>query len=132
MSDCHYKTFLQNFFKKYLNDFCLQSTNEESLFWSCNNRILKQIPTTTNSLEAWHRSINSKTGVHPNILKFIIMLQKEELKMSIKIEQLKNGKFLTKRGVYEIQMYTICCNYEFYDGLEFIETIIKNTFMKFE
>jgi maltose-binding protein MalE len=38
---------------------------------------IKQIPKTTDSVEAWHKKINQKiTMAHPNIITFIQIIQK--------------------------------------------------------
>jgi hypothetical protein len=42
-------------------------------FWSVYRRILNDIPITTNTVEAWHASVNSKTKVtRPSLCKLLI------------------------------------------------------------
>jgi hypothetical protein len=128
-----------NNFKKYFSDNFLSNNTSTSIqthetnFWSVSFRVINNIPTTTNSLEAWHRNINSKTVVvHPNITKFISMLQKEELKTAIRVTQLKDGKGGSRIRLRNSAVKNIVGNYSLYTGLEYISTIIRNTELKFD
>ncbi|KAG0438006.1 hypothetical protein DMUE_3358 [Dictyocoela muelleri] len=46
-------------------------------FWSVYNRIINNVPITTNCLEGWHRSLNNNfIKAHPSLLEFGIELKK--------------------------------------------------------
>lgn len=50
--------FMKFYFLKEMN--CMQSIDKRNTIWSIHERILKDFPTTTNSLGAYHRHLNSK------------------------------------------------------------------------
>jgi hypothetical protein len=62
-------------------------------------RVLKNIPRTTNTVEAWHRSINKDCQIsHPNIARFIEMLKRQEEETRFNIIQISNGVCLPNVG----------------------------------
>ncbi|KAG0436100.1 hypothetical protein DMUE_4389, partial [Dictyocoela muelleri] len=86
------------FFKgNFLSDNLESAKNINS--WNLNERILRNIPTPTNSLEAWHGYLNKKNlSPHPNYDKFTSMLRKEEEMNRIIASNLKwNDKIQEKR-----------------------------------
>lgn len=59
-------------------------------FKSCRKIVLDNLPLSTDSLEAWHASLNSNTRTsHSNMLKLIYILQKEE-KIFMRLNLLKS------------------------------------------
>jgi hypothetical protein len=55
--------------------------------------VLDDVPTTTNTVEAWHASVNAKTKVpHPNICKCIDMRMSEINKTNLMINDLRTKK----------------------------------------
>ncbi|KAG0441252.1 hypothetical protein DMUE_1192 [Dictyocoela muelleri] len=73
-----YETIFKYFEHTY---FPIISTNENTnrytpVFWSCYDRIINDIPRSTNAVEGWHRAINNSTTIsHPNLARFIIILK---------------------------------------------------------
>ncbi|KAG0431886.1 hypothetical protein DMUE_5537 [Dictyocoela muelleri] len=67
----HYDLFYDFFIKNFLNS---QIKNKKREFWSVHFRILNNIPTTTNSCEAYHRHLNSRTSKKNTILGKIVDL----------------------------------------------------------
>lgn len=70
-----------NYFKK--NYFGNEETSKESIFnkksWNVYDRVLNNIPRTTNAVEGWHRSFNAKNEIaHPNIARLITKIKEEE------------------------------------------------------
>lgn len=66
----------------------------EIAFWNVYERVLNDLPRTTNSVEAWHRKINQKIKIkRPNIAYFVNKILDEEEVDRIKIIQLIGGKF---------------------------------------
>ncbi|KAG0442223.1 hypothetical protein DMUE_0438 [Dictyocoela muelleri] len=67
---------LIEYFKlNYIGDKSLPSSYSIS-FWNCYSRVLKFIPRTINSIEAWHKSLNSLSSVaHVYLGKFIDLLR---------------------------------------------------------
>ncbi len=60
-------------------------------FWSCFLRIQNSIARTTNSLEGWHRQLNSS---HPNLAIFLNVLCREEQRSFVKMTQIKSGNYI--------------------------------------
>ena len=62
-------------------------------FWSCYERIIKNLPRTTNIIEAWHRGLNQESIIaHPNIARFHELICKEEERTRYRIIQTFAGK----------------------------------------
>jgi hypothetical protein len=75
-----------NYFKRtyYNNEQNLESTLFHIEFWSAHLRVCNDIQRTTNSVEAWHNSLNSQAFIaHPNIAKFIDLIKKADEKSFI-------------------------------------------------
>ena len=69
--------------KKYMN--------HNSVFWSVRSRLIKNIPLTTNSLEAYNRHLNSVANTqHPSIYSLISELKKEMELVNIEIIKINN------------------------------------------
>jgi hypothetical protein len=85
---------LEYFTNYYLNDNDVFNSGFDVIkFWSCYERVLNNIPRTTNGVEAWHRTLNARCQVaHPNLGKFITIIQKEEEVVKYKLTQKINGK----------------------------------------
>lgn len=94
-------------------------------FWNCSERVKFNIPRTINSLEAWHRSLNSKFNVsHPNICKLIDVLKMENERVRIEIAQSKNCSIFSKKILYkEERLRRIINSYRFYEEFEFFNVL---------
>jgi hypothetical protein len=120
--------FLSYFENTYLMPYN-KNNNKETFspyFWNACQRILAGIPTTTNSLEGWHRSLNMKSYVpHLNLLKFINVLQKEESFSRIKYTRLLNGvdKIVINGGDKKYQMIMIVLNCCVYNELVYLQIV---------
>ncbi|KAG0422687.1 hypothetical protein DMUE_6187, partial [Dictyocoela muelleri] len=75
---------IRNIWIEFKNNYCndLNNLGKKNIFsnsfWSVVNRILNEIPTTTNCLEGWHRSLNHNfLKSHPSILELGIELKKQ-------------------------------------------------------
>ncbi|KAG0442008.1 hypothetical protein DMUE_0619 [Dictyocoela muelleri] len=89
-------------------------------FWSVNERILSNLPTTTNSLEAWHKHLNSFiTKNSENIGKIIDILKMQEKKTKLTINNLLTGRIKSKQQ--NKNLIIILNNYKNYIDLEFFE-----------
>jgi hypothetical protein len=54
---------------------------------------LCDVARTTNSLEGWQRSLNSKTSIpHQNLAKFVNIIQRDEQFSFMEIQNFKMGK----------------------------------------
>ncbi|KAG0420564.1 hypothetical protein EQH57_0093 [Dictyocoela roeselum] len=72
------------FFRDNFINNSKNSKNKCISFWSANERILKDIPTTTNTCEAYHRHLNSKVSrKNQKLGKIIDILKKEEQRIKI-------------------------------------------------
>ena len=96
------KAFL-DYFKKNFITFNDNNEKEKAIyektFWSRNNRILMEVPRTTNILEAWHRTLNAAIGIsHPNIARFIQVLFEFEERERVYILQIRSGRNLELRN----------------------------------
>lgn len=68
--------FTNFFYTNYLGSFDAQGKSYDATFnpnlWNVYERVLNDIPRTTNSAEGWHKNLNSVTSVKtPNIAKVI-------------------------------------------------------------
>ncbi len=71
-------------------------------FWDVSERIVLNIPRTTNTIEGWHRALNVLASVrHPNIGRFIHVLQVETEKTRVHVARTLNGNLTQLRKDYE-------------------------------
>src|ERR1051325_3594150 len=60
--------------------------------WNVNSRVQSDLPCTNNAVEGWHRSFQSHlAGFHPNIWKFIQILQRQQALTEVSVEQFVAG-----------------------------------------
>ncbi|KAG0441871.1 hypothetical protein DMUE_0729 [Dictyocoela muelleri] len=91
------------------------------LTWNLNDRILQNIPTSTNCLEAWHGHINNNlTSPHPSYDKLILILKREEEKTRVVAMNLKNGVVKYKKRVDNLNQVYIIENYGHYTIMNFL------------
>lgn len=107
---CYYERTYLN-----MNDNLKSLYNYEN--WNVFDRVLKNIPRTTNNLESWHRVLNQKCVVaHPNISVFIESLREEEESNRIILSQILRSEFeLSRRNLEkEEKIRIILINHEFF------------------
>jgi hypothetical protein len=125
-----FKFLISKFESLYVDN--QQVISRSFTFWSCRNRLLENIPLTTNSLEAWHAGFNTRSSVrHPNIAKLINLLQKEEQKQNLKLANLKKGKIGKKQKNYK-ELINILRNEKNYSETEFLNSICEKINIKFD
>ncbi|KAG0437398.1 hypothetical protein DMUE_3713 [Dictyocoela muelleri] len=116
---------LLDYFKNNFIENQKNQNNKNISFWSVYDRCLSRIPTTTCSLEAWHRFLNSKIGKGPSTLgKLVNILKNEERKTKITIESLKSGKISVKKNE-KIELTRILTNFHHYEPFEYLDTLYK-------
>lgn len=99
-------------------------------FWNVYERLLKHYPTTTNSLEAWHKHMNSKIyRKSQNITKIIDILKSEENKTNIMKNNIISGNYRIKKRK---NVFKIIINYSFYIDFEYFEILKNNIYYSFE
>ncbi|KAG0438471.1 hypothetical protein DMUE_3066 [Dictyocoela muelleri] len=120
-----------NYFKDNFLDNIKKLPTKEISYWSSNQQIHNNIPTTTNSFEAYHRNLNSKNLKKQQPLgKIIDVLKKEERRINFIVTGLKSGKFVINKK--DNQLRNVVMNfeensdYEFYDSLCGILDIFLN------
>ena len=94
--------------------------------WNLHNSVLKGLPRTNNSVEAWHRSINSTLAVpHPNMALFLNLIANEEESTRANIIQRKNGclSFGSVNTGYEYKLKAICDSYMMYEVEEYCKIL---------
>ncbi|KAF7699640.1 hypothetical protein CDIK_1097, partial [Cucumispora dikerogammari] len=94
--------------------------------WSVYNRTINSIPRTTNSVEAWHKSLNSRINhAHPNIAMFINVIQKEEEVLRLFLSRAKSGKvdFSKINLKKEEKLRIIVNNYNNYERKGFFKAL---------
>ena len=65
--------------------------------WNIHESIIRGIPRTNNSIEAWHRSINATVEVsRPNMALFLTCISNEEESTRANLIQRKKGHFNIK------------------------------------
>jgi hypothetical protein len=130
----NFEPILFEFGKYFCDNFLVETeTNtmkHKNLFsngWNCFERVIKNLPRTNNSLEAWHKGLNATVYTrHPNLGAFLHALQMEEEKTRLKLKQLSIGFIETNKKslVYEEKLRTIVLNFEnltleyYFEGLE--------------
>ena len=95
-------------------------------FWTCHDRIKQTIPRTTNSVEAWHRSINqSATVAHPNIARFVELMKNNEHSIYYDLIQISFGKYVpvSENPKKELHLKIVGENYYNYDEKSFFEAL---------
>ncbi len=86
------KTFVRYFEENYVCGKNGRDPTYPISFWSTHDRILGDIPRTTNALEAWHRSLNHiSVSAHPNLARFLEILKQEETLISFRLKRLLEG-----------------------------------------
>ena len=74
-------------------------TFEHSL-WNVYDRVVNNLPRTTNALEGWHNAFARSVGhAHASIWKFIETLKKEHARVHLSITQHANYMTVPKRKV---------------------------------
>jgi hypothetical protein len=104
-------------------------------FWNTHERVLRNLPRITNSVEAWHRSLNQKSMVsHPNICRFISTIQKEEELVKFNLIRNENGMLQTstRNLCKEENLRVVVENYENFIGDGFYLALEKVFMWKFE
>ncbi|KAG0441854.1 hypothetical protein DMUE_0745 [Dictyocoela muelleri] len=116
-----YEEFIIYFKNNFIENIKKLPTKEIA-FWSSNQQIHDNIPTTTNSCEAYHRNLNSKIVKKDQPLgKIIDVLKKEERRINFITTSLKSGKFLMNKK--DNQLKNVVMNFEEYSGYEFYDNL---------
>lgn len=78
-------------------------------FLNCNFRIIKRLPNIINSLEEWHRSLNSKfISAHPNRAKYIEILKMENEKVRFEIVKARESIVYLKKVGKDVKLKSSC------------------------
>ena len=84
------RKFIEYFDRTYMST--TSSSQYQIGFWSCYDRVLKNIPRTINTSEAWHKSLNYQAAVkHPNLAKLVDILKTEEDLTSFTLTRVSSG-----------------------------------------
>ncbi len=98
-------------------------------FWSCYDRVISSVQRTTNTLEGWHRALNSSFNrSHPNLAAFVEVLRREEQRMYFNLTQIKNGLFLDPTEIdfkKEYHLKILCGNFKNFNIDSFFKLIDK-------
>jgi hypothetical protein len=127
-----FNEFLKYFKRMYISYDRKIGTNSSPFyshsFWSVHDNIKLCIPRSTCCVEAWHRSINSQCSVaHPNLAKFVEIIQKEEETTRFKLIQETAGNFSLsfKDFAKEEKLRLVVCSYEHYENFAFFAAVSK-------
>jgi hypothetical protein len=104
-------------------------------FWSVYTNIINSIPRTTCTIESWHRNLNSNcTRAHPNIAKFVELIQTEDEVVRTKLARERSGNivFPGKNWCKEEKLRMIVHSYYEYDGFGYFEALYNIYGWKFE
>ncbi|KAG0425376.1 hypothetical protein DMUE_6037 [Dictyocoela muelleri] len=117
MEDKDYYKIVTEYFE---NNFINNEKNKikQKSFWLINNRVIKDISTTTNSYGGFHRHLNSKVSrKNTSLIKIIDILEREERMLKIITQNIKSGYKPIKKSAQ--MKKNIVLNYIFYSDLEF-------------
>lgn len=90
-------TQLLNFFEKNY----ILSIKSPPEFWSVYERCIMSLPRTTNSVEAWHRRMQSILGkTHLGLSRMVLELKKEYNSTFQKILDVEKGKQISRKSKY--------------------------------
>lgn len=119
----YYKKILDAFVENFV---VFDKNNIKYIYnWNLYNRILLKLPTSINSLEAWHGNLNKKNYAHPCFEKFCAILKSEEEKTRFLCSGLKNGVISVSYSRKRKQLEIIVENFKHYKTLEYLEVISK-------
>ena len=121
------KFFFSKFQLTYFGEFdscgfCIKPPVFDVRFWSVFTRIKKQVPRTTNCVESWHKSLNNRTEIaHPNLGKFLSLIQKEEELVRFGLSRAKSGNIEFSRRNYEKEekLRVVADNYDLFENYGF-------------
>ncbi|KAG0440523.1 hypothetical protein DMUE_1679 [Dictyocoela muelleri] len=98
-----------------------------------NDRILQNIPTNTNRLEAWHgHKNNNLTSPQSSFDKLILIIKREEEKTRVVAMNLKNSVLKHKKGWDNFNQVCIIENYCHYTIKEFFYIFITRFRIKID
>lgn len=129
--------FVSYFKRMFIGD--ISKKNEpiyDIKFWSSYNRVLNEIPRTTNSCEGWHRNFNYQCGTSsPNIARFISVLQKVEEVVRFKYIQITEACDLSVTNInfsYEYILKTTIKNFKIFELEKYGDALEKVTKWKLD
>jgi hypothetical protein len=133
------KEFISYFLNNYLGRCDENGKYIDSLFgldfWSVYENVKNELPRSTCSVEAWHRSLNAIFGIaHPNFGRFIEAIQAEEESCRIKIMQCTAGKLcISDKNLKKEELLSVVIkNYVHFEGFGFFEALDSIYEWKFE
>jgi hypothetical protein len=120
------KTYVKSNMYKYSDE------KENVVFvWSVYNNVIQQKPKTSNSLEGWHRSLNSRISKkNPGFCELFQELQQIQNNVEIQTQQslYENNEKVEK----ECDFKNTCLAYDSFYGVEFLLKIAMHLKLKFE
>jgi hypothetical protein len=126
-----YDILISKFEKSFI--FNENSIIHNTTFWNCNFRLLKAMPTTTNALEGYHRSVNNKFNTaHPNFARFLEFLQKEERRVHHMIYEVITGKLQSRRNKKYDEIENVILGSKYLEIEEILSVLAKIITVKCE
>jgi hypothetical protein len=114
-----YKDIIMFFEENFINNSS-ENPTKEIIFWSKYDIIKCGGPSTTKSVEAWHRGIYCSAVVrHPNIGVFNELLKKEESKAKLIVANLFGGKIKNERTNARVEIINVINKYKQYVYFEY-------------
>lgn len=103
LENVHLSKFAEYFKRTYIGEkdefgIFIYKPTYNITFWNLYDRVINFLPRTINGVESWHRTLNKIGEIsHPNIAKFIEIIQKMEEISRFTIGRLEGGKFSSCR-----------------------------------
>ncbi|KAG0440742.1 hypothetical protein DMUE_1520 [Dictyocoela muelleri] len=109
------------FKKEYLS---FNTSNKSINFWNCNVRVKENIPRTTNSIEGFHRHLNSLITIKQSSFYLIIseLIKEQEITEQKIFLSLHSEPFIRP----DEKMKSILVDYETYNNIDFLKKIVLN------
>ncbi len=94
--------------------------------WSVHDRVVKDLPRTNNSVEAWHKAFEMCFGAKPGVYKLIQNFREEQKLSELARSDLAAGKFYSKVTNKEIRIYFMCTTFNSNNIDEYLKGMAQN------
>jgi hypothetical protein len=111
----------------------IDSTGQMYYIWSVYKNVIEKKPTTTNSLEGWHRSLNNRVShKNPNFFEIFSILQNEQNINELKLLQSLYETTAEIKEEPKKNLRNMCLKYTTTNGISYLLAVSLLLNLKFE